>query len=344
MEDHCEKNYKNLLITGGAGFIGSAIVNAYCKDYNIVVVDKLNYCSRKNNWEYPDLVKFYQTDMSNKFYMFKILTDNNIDAIINFAAQTHVDNSFNNVEDFIKDNIYATQALLDVVCAYGKIKKFIHVSTDEVYGESVKQDYYFKEDDIMAPTNPYAATKAATEHIVNSYHKSYKIPIIITRGNNVYGPGQYPEKVVPKFILQALLKKPLTLQNKGESYRTFVYVKDLCDAFKIILHKGEIGQTYNIGSKDDICIKKLGEIIIDLVNSTSVKIYQLGGNKEKFLKIDNEASFLDIADRNFNDNRYNIDSSKINNLGWQPKTDFIEGLCETISWYRKRIEEYEKLI
>lgn len=318
-------NFKNVMITGGAGFIGSAMVNFLVeKNFNVVVVDKLNYCSRKGNWDYPDKIKFYQTDVSNKFYIFKILESNNIEAVIHFAAQTHVDNSFNNVEDFVKDNISATQCFLDTIVSYKKIKKFIHVSTDEVYGENGDSTHVFYESDKMCPTNPYAATKAATEHVVNSYSKSYNVPIIITRGNNVYGPGQYPEKVIPKFIMQCLAGKSITLQGGGLAKRTFVFVKDLCEAFFLILNDGVIGEVYNLGSEDEISICDLAKKI-----------------SEKIIK---DFKTLEIPDRNFNDNRYLISSEKIRLLGWKASKNFDQGLDETIEWYRQRYEEFKGLI
>lgn len=318
---------RNILITGGAGFIGSAMVNylTESKKNKVVVIDKLNYCSRKSNWETPEKVIFYQTDVSNKFYVYKILEDHKIEFIIHFAAQTHVDNSFNNVDDFVKDNISATQCLLETVVSYQKLKKFIHVSTDEVYGENGESNKMFSENDKMSPTNPYAATKAATEHIVNSYHKSYGVPIIITRGNNVYGPGQYPEKVIPRFIMQCLSNKPITLQGEGKAKRTFVYVKDLCKAFDLLLNFGTIGEVYNLGSNIEISVKDLSIIIRNKTGKPSIKT-------------------IEIPDRNFNDNRYHISSDKIKILGWEASKSFDEGLSETINWYLERYEEYKNLV
>ena len=314
----------NILITGGAGFIGSHVVNLLSQDQKIVVVDRMSYCSRKSNLVNMNNVKFYQTDICNKFNMLKILQENNIQTIIHFAAQTHVDMSFNNVTDFIRDNIKGTCYLLDACREYDGIKRFLMVSTDEVYGEI---DFDVKngctEDSGLHPTNPYAATKASAEHMAMSYYKSYNIPIIITRGNNVYGPMQYPEKIIPKFCMQLLKGQPLTIHGSGTSKRTFIYTDDVARAFLCILYNGEIGQIYNIGSNDEYSVNEIAQILSNKFNVPLNKV--------------------EIKDRNFNDKRYLINSDKLKSLGWEPIVSFDKGIDHTIAFYREHFEEYKNL-
>lgn len=310
-----------LCITGGAGFIGSAMVNRVSKDEKVVVIDKYTYCSRKANWLYPHNVIFYQVDINNSLQVMRIFEQNDIKQVIHFAAQTHVDNSFGNVGEFMHDNVMGTYNLLEVARTYGRLEKFVHVSTDEVYGEN-ENESIFHEETYCKPTNPYAATKASAEFMAWSYHKSYGLPIVITRGNNVYGPGQYPEKLIPKFILQTLFDIPHTIHGAGQSLRTFVYVEDAVDAFNAVLERGEVGHRYNIGSLDEHSVVDISQMISQKIKPTNM---------------------VTVADRNFNDRRYHIDSSKIRSLGWEPKTPFDEGFNTTIDWYSQRREEYRHI-
>lgn len=195
------------------------------------------------------------------------------------------------------------------------IKRFLHVSTDEVYGETAYKDGTLEEA-ILQPTNPYAASKAGAEHLVLSYHKSFRFPVVLTRSNNIYGPHQFPEKVIPKFICLLERKKACTLHGKGESKRSFLYVTDVVRAYDTILHKGHVGEVYNIGSPFEISMRELAERLIALYNL----------DKEKFLEF--------VPDRALNDLRYHIDGSKVTELGWAPEISFEEGLQKTIDWYR----------
>lgn len=308
-----------VLVTGGIGFIGSHVVNRlfdYCTNCIIVVYDRYDYVSDINNIR-EDIRKdyrfhFVQGDINNKYLVEQTLIGFEIDTVLHFAAQTHVDNSFENEEEFIVDNIMGTNSLLHVCRKYGKIEKFIHVSTDEVYGEVENDHNGCKEDDVMLPTNPYAATKAGAEHIARAYYKSYKIPIIITRCNNVYGPNQYPEKLIPRFINLMLKNEPVTIHGKGESYRNFIYCDDVSDAFMIILKKGEIGEIYNIGTDQEY---NVNEILKMLEN-------RLGKAKVEYVK-----------DRNFNDKRYRLNAEKIAKLGFKAMVNIQEGLDKTIMAY-----------
>ena len=314
-------NIKNLLITGGAGFIGSSFINYFLRKYpliNIINVDKLYYCANVNNVD-KDIresckYKFIQCDINNSELIDYILVENNIDTIIHFAAQSHVQNSFDDSLQFTKDNIFGTHSLLESCRKYGKIKKFIHVSTDEVYGESMNDinEKSKTEHSVLVPTNPYAATKAGAELLVQSYSHSYNMPIIITRGNNVYGPNQYPEKVIPKFIKLLKENKKITIQGDGSSIRAFLYSVDTAKAFECILDKGEIGEIYNIG-----CDNNMEYSIIDLAKLLIKKIKNT----------DNFSDWIEyIKDRPFNDRRYYISNEKLKLLGWNIETNIEVGL------------------
>ena len=313
---------KNILVTGSLGFIGSNLANYLAKKYNVIAVDKYDYCSRKANIT-DDNIIIYQVDINSTLDMLKIMQTHNIDTIIHMAASSHVDRSYSSVSEFTRNNILGTYALLDVCHAYGKIKRFIHVSTDEVYGEHNDDDIDgFKEDAPMKPTNLYSASKCSSENAVWGYYKSYNIPIIITRSNNVMGQFQYPEKVIPKFIVQLLTGKPITLQGGGKCKRTFIYVNDIVQTFDLVLHKGVIGEIYNIGSEDEYTILEIANILNDMICP------------EKDLVT------VEIPDRNFNDCRYHINYDKIKALGSIPKTPFKQALQETIDYYTKHLSEY----
>lgn len=315
---------KNILITGGYGFIASNflvyLVRKY-KDINFYNYDKLLYCSNKANVEeIENEPNFSSTvnNLQNKEFLLSYLNDNNIDTIIHFAAQTHVEYSFNNSLDYTNDNIYGTHILLECCRIYGKIEKFIHMSTDEVYGESLFDDTVKKDENtILYPTNPYAATKAAAEMLVISYHKSFKLPIIIIRSNNIYGPKQFNDKVIPKFISQLLSNQKVTIQGKGDCIRSFLYIDDLVDCLELIMLNGKIGEIYNIGLGEEISIIDLSKKIIQMIKKTD----------------DYDSYISYIKDREFNDRRYYISDDKIRLLGWNKKITLHEGLEKTINWY-----------
>jgi dTDP-glucose 4,6-dehydratase len=247
-----------------------------------------------------------------------ILESHKIDTVIHFAAQSHVQNSFEDALQYTNDNILGTHTLLEMCRKYGKIEKFIHISTDEVYGESMLSDDEEKknENSILCPTNPYAATKAAAELIAKSYYFSFKMPIIITRGNNVYGPNQYPEKLIPRFIQLLKEDKPVTIQGDGSNVRAFLHVRDVCSALECILNKGTIGDIYNIGSDehDEYTVLEIAKMLIRMIKQTEDK--------------DSWISY--IEDRPFNDKRYYISNEKVKQLGWKIKVDFEDGLKELI--------------
>jgi dTDP-glucose 4,6-dehydratase len=311
----------NLLVTGGCGFIGSNFINYIAKNYSnyfIVNIDALYYCANENNVNKEirnsDNYRFIKCNLKDFDFVNFILEKYNIDHIVHFAAQSHVQNSFDDSLIYTMDNVVGTHTLLESCRIYqkkyNKLLKIIHVSTDEVYGESVNGDLKNEEQSILVPTNPYAATKAGAEMLAMSYIKSYNLPIIITRGNNVYGLNQYPEKLIPLFIKQLKNNEQVTIQGDGSALRSFLHVDDVCTAFETILFKGKIGEIYNIGTHIEYSVLEVAELLVKLIKRT-----------DKF-----ESWVRFIADRPFNDSRYFICSDKLKKLGWEIKINFKDGI------------------
>ena len=329
-------NPNKILITGGCGFIASNVLCKFVMKYpevKFINVDKLDYCASLKNLkeletgDSPEMVtyvenyKFYLADITDFHAIDKIFEKELPDTVIHFAAHTHVDNSFGNSFHFTQNNIYGTHVLLEVAKKYN-IKRFIHVSTDEVYGEFDEKSA--SENSILNPTNPYSASKAGAEFIARSYYKSFNLPLIITRGNNVYGPKQYPEKLIPKFI--TLLNKglPCPIHGKGLEKRSFIYVDDVVNAFDVILHYGKIGEIYNIGTNEEISNIDVTKKLLDLYGFGEEMLYY-------------------VENRCFNDLRYTLNTSKLNNLGWKVNVDFNEGLKRTIEWYKLNEKNWENI-
>ncbi|KAJ8749317.1 hypothetical protein K2173_018800 [Erythroxylum novogranatense] len=313
---------KNILITGAAGFIASHVCNRLIRnhsDYKIVVLDKLDYCSNLKNLLPSQLspnFKFIKGDIASADLISYILLTESIDTIMHFAAQTHVDNSFGNSFEFTKNNIYGTHVLLEACKVTGQIKRFIHVSTDEVYGETEEDAVVGNhEASQLLPTNPYSATKAGAEMLVMAYGRSYGLPVITTRGNNVYGPNQFPEKLIPKFLLLAMRGMTLPIHGDGSNVRSYLYCEDVAEAFEVVLHKGEIGHVYNIGTKKE-------RRVIDVAKDIC-KLFSMNA--------DTHIKFVD--NRPFNDQRYYLDDQKLKSLGWAERTTWEEGLRKTMEWY-----------
>ena len=314
-----------LLVTGGCGFIGSNFINYYFNqnpDVTIINLDAMYYCASEmnvldtiHNSPRYHLVK---GNLCSYDLVFNILNIYKIDTVIHFAAQSHVQNSFEDALQYTHDNVQGTHTLLEACRKYGKIGCFIHISTDEVYGESMLNENEEKknENSILCPTNPYAATKAAAELIAKSYYHSFKMPIIITRGNNVYGPNQYPEKLIPRFIQQLQQDKKVTIQGDGSNVRAFLHVNDVCSALKLVLEKGQIGEIYNVGSDDhhEYTVLHIAQMLIEKIKGT----------------MDYDEWITYIEDRPFNDKRYYISNEKVKQLGWTIDTDFNNGIDELI--------------
>lgn len=317
---------KNFLVTGGYGFIGSHFINEFYKKYDdifFVNLDALYYCSSKNNVkdEIRNNSKRYKEiicKLQNQEMVSHILKEFNIDYVFHFAAQSHVQNSFQDSIQYTFDNILGTHTLLESCRLYGKIKTFYHVSTDEVYGESkINKETKMEEGkSILCPTNPYAATKAGAELIAQSYYHSFKMPIIITRGNNVYGSNQYPEKLIPKFIKLLKENKPVTIQGDGSCVRSFLHVFDVINAFDCIYKNGKIGEIYNIGgdNSDEYSVFYISKLLIKKIQNTD--------DFHKWISF--------IEDRPFNDQRYYISNQKLKDLGWSSLYNFERGINELI--------------
>jgi dTDP-glucose 4,6-dehydratase len=323
--NNCEMPIMNLLITGGCGFIGSNFMNYYFpknKFRRMVNLDAMYYCASESNVNaairyHKDYI-FVKGNLCDFDLVRETVEKYQITHVIHFAAQSHVQNSFDDSIKFTHDNILGTHTLLEVCRRYGKIEKFIHVSTDEVYGESMNhiEEKHKTEHSILCPTNPYAATKAGAELIAQSYNHSYKMPIIITRGNNVYGKNQYPEKLIPLFIKQLKENKKVTIQGKGTAVRAFLHAYDTAKAFECILEKGAIGEIYNIGCDDkmEFSVMDIAKILIKLIKNTE--------NYDDWIEY--------IEDRPFNDQRYYISNEKLKDLGWNIEISLMAGLNELL--------------
>jgi UDP-glucose 4,6-dehydratase len=254
-----------------------------------------------------------------------VLRVEKVDTIMHFAAQTHVDNSFGNSITFTEANILGTHVLLEAA-KEARIKLFIHVSTDEVYGEG-ETGIPSHEGSPLEPTNPYSATKAGAEYLVKAYHRSFNLPVLITRGNNVYGPHQYPEKIIPKFVNQLMRGLPLTLHGTGSNTRNYLYVEDVARAFDVILHKGTVGSIYNIGGNNEVSNIDVARALLRIMGLVD----RAGGSIEAA-----EAShIIFVPDRPFNDLRYPLDCKKLNDLGWKEEMSWEAGLAKTVAWYQK---------
>jgi dTDP-glucose 4,6-dehydratase len=320
-------NYSTVLVTGGCGFIGSNFVNDVVKRYphtKFINIDCMNYCASLDNitvTEYSNY-KFIKGNILDQHLIAFLLEEYKVEAIVHFAAQSHVDGSFENSLKYTSDNVMGTHILLEASRLYGRLKLFLHFSTDEVYGESSLQENEIAktEQSILCPTNPYAATKAAAEMIAQSYYQSFRLPLIITRCNNVYGPRQYLEKVIPRFIHLLQNNQKCTIHGSGDNVRSFIHVDDVVSAVDIIMKNGIKGEIYNIGSPIEVSVKEVARTIIHHIKGRDVSI---------------DDWIVWVEDRKFNDKRYYINDSKLQQLGWKPTIFFTEGLEKTMEWYKK---------
>lgn len=319
-----------ILVTGGAGFIGSNFIHYILKkypNYKIVNYDKLTYAGNLENLrdvENDARYKFIKGDINDEKLVQKIIRENKINIIINFAAESHVDRSIINPDDFIKTNILGTYTLLKVALANGKIR-FHHISTDEIFGSLALDDPAFNENTRYDPRSPYSATKASADHLVKAYFHTFGLPTTISNCSNNYGPYMFPEKLFSLAITNLLEDKKIPLYGNGKNIRDWIYVKDHCRAIDAIIHNGKIGQTYCIGGN---CEKTNEEVIY--------KILELMGKNKDKIKF--------VKDRPGHDKRYAINFSKIKKeLGWNPKTKFESGLEKMIKWYKQNREWWQRI-
>ena len=307
-----------VLVTGGAGFIGSNFVHYALDahpDWRVTTLDKLTYAGRRENLQDLDgnsRHRFVHGDVADPAVASPLVQD--ADVVVHFAAETHVDRSLLSAGEFIRTDVHGTFVLLDAAREAPRLRCFVQISTDEVYG-SVAEGAS-RETDELRPRNPYAASKAGADRLAYSYWASYRVPVVITRASNNYGPRQYPEKVIPLFITNAIDNRPLPLYGDGLNVRDWLHVDDHCRALDLLIERGQAGETYNIGGGNEVTNLDLTHRILDL--------------------LDRPASLIEpVADRPGHDRRYCLDTAKLRALGWQPRTAFEAGLHATVAWYAK---------
>ncbi len=320
----------NLLITGGAGFIGSNLVRYMLQkhpDYIVVNVDKLTYAGNLENLEDCEQnrqYRFLRGDIADGVFMKSVFGEDEFDAVINCAAESHVDRSIMGASEFVRTNVVGTNVLLELAKEF-PLKKFVQISTDEVYG-SLGPTAEFTEETPLHPNSPYSASKAAADLLALSYHHTFGIPVVVTRCSNNYGPYQFPEKLIPLMIANALQNKPLPVYGDGLNVRDWIYVEDHCEAIDLVLQNGRAGEVYNIGGNSE-------RTNIDVVRQI-LRHLQKPGSLIGFVK-----------DRPGHDRRYAIDFSKLRKeLGWQPRRTFEKGLSETIDWYLEHQSWWKRII
>lgn len=321
----------NLLITGGAGFIGGNFVHYMVRKYptyRIIVLDKLTYAGNMETLDKViDKIRFIKADIADRKAVYDIFETEKPDIVVNFAAESHVDRSIEDPEIFLKTNILGTQVLMDACRKYG-ISRYHQVSTDEVYGDLPldRKDLFFTEETPIHTSSPYSASKASADLLVQAYHRTYGLPVTISRCSNNYGPYHFPEKLIPLMIANALANKLLPVYGKGLNVRDWLYVEDHCKAIDIILHRGKVGEVYNIGGHNE-------KANIDIVKM----ILAILGKPESLITY--------VADRKGHDLRYAIDPTKIHNeLGWLPETKFEDGIQKTVQWYLDNKPWWERII
>ncbi|MFY0518410.1 dTDP-glucose 4,6-dehydratase [Lysinibacillus sp. UGB7] len=318
-----------ILVTGGAGFIGSNFVNYMVRaypTYNIINVDALTYAGNLQNLKESEgkhNYQFIKGDITDKEFIESVFA-NSIDVVVNFAAESHVDRSITNPGIFVSTNIQGTQILLDAAKKYN-IKKYVQVSTDEVYG-SLGKEGYFTEETPLAPNSPYSASKAGADLLVLAYHETYGLPVNITRCSNNYGPFHFPEKLIPLMIINALNDKPLPVYGDGLNVRDWLHVEDHCTAIDLVLHKGIDGEVYNVGGHNEKTNVEVVKAILGHLNKPETLINY-------------------VNDRLGHDRRYAIDPTKLQTqLGWVPKYNFETGLKDTIDWYLNNQSWWDAII
>ncbi len=321
-------NMKRFIVTGGSGFIGSNLVKFLLKkNYFVINIDKLSYSA--NPYNLKEIIKnkkykFFNLDINNQSKVYNILKKFKPDGIFNLAAETHVDRSIDSPKIFMNSNILGVYNLLQVLSKYTKKNKkkikLVHISTDEVYGD-IKIGKRSDEKFPYSPSSPYSASKASADFLIKSFVRTYKLPVVISNCCNNYGPNQFPEKLIPKLIYNIINNKPLPIYGKGKNSREWIHVNDHCVALLKIFYKGKIGESYNVGSNQNINNLNLTKKLLSIV-------------KSKSLKINNKVKIIFVKDRPGHDFRYALNSNKIKKkLGWKSKITLHEGLSQTFDWY-----------
>lgn len=334
---------KKILITGGAGFIGSHVVRLFVNrysDYHIYNLDKLTYAGNLANLsdvEHMPNYTFIKGDIVDATYINKLFAIHSFDAVIHLAAESHVDRSISDPMAFILTNVVGTANLLNAARTIWKNSSgdhlFYHVSTDEVYGSLHNPDEFFTESTSYDPQSPYSASKAGSDHLVRAYHNTYKLPVIITNCSNNYGPNQFPEKLLPLCIHNIKNNRPLPIYGKGENVRDWLYVVDHARAIDTVFHKGKVGETYNIGGFNEWRNIDIVHLLCRMMDN---KLNRPEGTSAKLITF--------VTDRAGHDLRYAIDASKIMYaLGWKPSLQFEEGLDKTVDWYLANTEWLENV-
>jgi len=343
------KDIKTILVTGGAGFIGSELVRHLLNSSNhyVVNVDKLTYSGNLQSLESIESSSRYlfeKIDICDANEFHRVLVQSKPDTIIHLAAESHVDRSIDGPSEFIQTNIFGTYNILEQTKNYwqslqGEKKdnfRFLHVSTDEVYGDLDETDDYFSEETPYNPSSPYSASKASSDHLVRAWHRTYNLPVLITNCSNNYGPYQFPEKLIPHIILNAISGKELPIYGDGKQIRDWLFVNDHVKALLTVGFYGVIGETYNIGGSNEIQN-------IDVVNRICDLLDELIPERLNGLSSFSELITF-VKDRPGHDFRYAIDASKIkNNLGWKPKEDFLSGIRKTVEWYLNNLSWSENI-
>jgi len=318
-----------ILVTGGAGFIGSNFIHYMVQqypNYTIINLDKLTYAGNLENLkgvEQSPNYRFVKGDILDRDLLAPIFAEG-LDAVLNFAAESHVDRSIMDPGIFVKTNVLGTQVLLDLARQYG-VRKFVQISTDEVYG-SLGDEGYFTENTPLAPNSPYSASKAGADLLVRAYHETYGLSVNITRCSNNYGPYQFPEKLIPLMIKNALEDKPLPVYGDGSNVRDWLHVEDHCRAIDLVLHHGVSGEVYNIGGNNERTNLQIVRTILEYLNKP-------------------ESLIQFVQDRPGHDKRYAIDAAKIRKeLGWTPRYTFDEGIRQTIEWYLTHRDWWQRIV